>query len=72
MTLGFCAVCLAADTADPANLQALVRYQAAQLDRLTQADTFELDAARLRIGELESIVVRLNASIQSTNRTGSP
>ncbi len=59
MTLG-CAVCLAADNADPENLQALVRYQQVQLDRLTQADSFELSIANRRIADLEDTVRRLN------------
>ncbi len=63
-----CAVCLAADNANPANLQALVRYQAAKLDRLTQADAFALVAAQARIAELEGIVGRLNDRIAGRQR----
>ena len=35
---GFCATCLAADNADPENLQALVRYLYVQLDRCRAID----------------------------------
>lgn len=59
MTLGFCAVCLAAE-ANPDHLPSLVRWQNAQLHRLAQADTFALQAAQLRIAELEEIARRLN------------
>lgn len=42
------------------HLHALVHYQATQIDRLAQADTFALTAARMRIVELEEIILRLN------------
>ena len=61
-----CSTCLAADNADPANLQALVRWQAVQLEGCRD-EAFALKVARLRITELEETVDRLNAKIIGRN-----
>ena len=69
-----CAICAAAEHADPANLSSLVRYQSVQLERAQDhALRLEVDlhAARERITELEHLedtVARLNRRLMERNR----
>lgn len=66
-----CAVCLAADNADPSNLGTLVRYQAVKLDQArAQLLPVQVECGRLRdrVRELEDIIRRQNKIIQGRKR----
>lgn len=67
-----CAVCEAADNADPSNLRSLVRYQAVKLDQArAQLLPAQVECGRLRdrVHELEETIIRQNKIIQGRKRT---